>query len=239
MDEQLLDANAVTPLYKQLMDRLQRDIAAGVYKPGDKLMPEVEMAKHYDVSVITARKATAELALQGLLVKKQGKGTFVAKPKYSRDYTRIQSFTDSCRARGLSPGSRLLSRELVSPKPSVLKSLGLPPESQTIKISRLRYVNEEPMVIETSYFSLEYSFLMQADLDGSLFSLLQEKRGIQVEKSQKIVEICRATSAEARWLKLRKNSPLLLVRSVAYTGDDQPVYVCAQVINGERFQLSL
>ena len=56
---------------------------------------------------------------------------------------------------------------------------------------------------------------------------------------KKIVEICRATTEEARWLKLRKNAPLLLVRSVAFGNAGQPVYVCMQVINGERFQLIL
>lgn len=72
-------------------------------KPGDRLLPEVEMAKYYQVSVITARKAMDELAAQGLIEKKQGKGTFVTSPKYGRDYTHIQGFSESCLARGLKP----------------------------------------------------------------------------------------------------------------------------------------
>lgn len=234
-----LDSKASTPLYRQLMEQLRGDIVNGVYKPGEKLLPEVEMAKQFNVSVITARKATDELVAQGLVEKKQGKGTFVAQAKYSRDYTRIQSFSDSCVARNLVPGAKLLSREVVTPKPKILQQLGLPPESKVLKIVRLRFVNGDPMVIETNFFSLDYAFLLQEDLDYSLFAVLKNKRQITVENSQKIVEICRATPEEAHWLKLRKNAPLLLVRSVAYTKDYEPVYVCMQVINGERFQLSL
>ena len=204
MSKPILEANAVVPLYRQLMEKLQKEITSGILKPGDRLLPEVEMAKYYQVSVITARKAMDELAAQGLIEKKQGKGTFVTSPKYGRDYTHIQGFSESCLARGLKPGARLLQKEIVAPKSSILESLGLDENSQTVKIVRLRYVNDEPMVIETSYFPLDYAFLLQENLDGSLFQVLREKKDLVIDGSKKIVEICRATTEEARWLKLRK-----------------------------------
>lgn len=105
------------------MEKLQKEITSGILKPGDRLLPEVEMAKYYQVSVITARKAMDELAAQGLIEKKQGKGTFVTSPKYGRDYTHIQGFSESCLARGLKPGARLLQKEIVAPKSSILESL--------------------------------------------------------------------------------------------------------------------
>ena len=199
MSKPILEANAVVPLYRQLMEKLQKEITSGILKPGDRLLPEVEMAKYYQV----------------------------------------QGFSESCLARGLKPGARLLQKEIVAPKSSILESLGLDENSQTVKIVRLRYVNDEPMVIETSYFPLDYAFLLQENLDGSLFQVLREKKDLVIDGSKKIVEICRATTEEARWLKLRKNAPLLLVRSVAFGNAGQPVYVCMQVINGERFQLIL
>ena len=75
MSKPILEANAVVPLYRQLMEKLQKEITSGILKPGDRLLPEVEMAKYYQVSVITARKAMDELAAQGLIEKKQGKGS--------------------------------------------------------------------------------------------------------------------------------------------------------------------
>ena len=152
MSKPILEANAVVPLYRQLMEKLQKEITSGILKPGDRLLPEVEMAKYYQVSVITARKAMDELAAQGLIEKKQGKGTFVTSPKYGRDYTHIQGFSESCLARGLKPGARLLQKEIVAPKSSILESLGLDENSQTVKIVRLRYVNDEPMVLRPAIF---------------------------------------------------------------------------------------
>lgn len=235
----MLDANAVTPLYQQLVDKLKGEILSGVYKSGDKLLPEQEMAKQNNVSVITARKAMNELVAIGLVEKKQGKGTFVAYPKYDRDYTQIQGFGESCRLRGLRPGSKLLDKKLVAPGNKICKRLEIAENSQTVMISRLRYVNEQPMAIETNYFSLNYAFLLNESLEDSLFEVLKSKAGIEVEKSRKVVEICRASAQEAELLNLKLYTPLLLVRSTAYTFDGTPVYVCFQQINGERFKLIL
>ena len=234
-----LEKKSQSPLYQQLMTRLKNDILAGVYPSGARIPSEQLLCETYGVSRVTVRKAMLDLVQEGLLVRRQGKGTFVTSPKYGRDYTHIQGFSESCLARGLKPGARLLQKEIVAPKSSILESLGLDENSQTVKIVRLRYVNDEPMVIETSYFPLDYAFLLQENLDGSLFQVLREKKDLVIDGSKKIVEICRATTEEARWLKLRKNAPLLLVRSVAFGNAGQPVYVCMQVINGERFQLIL
>ena len=95
------------------------------------------------------------------------------------------------------------------------------------------------MLIEPCYFPWDYAFLLRVNLDGPLFQAFRKKKALFRAGSKKIVEICRATTEEARWLKLRKNAPLLLVRSVAFGNAGQPVYVCMQVINGERFQLIL
>ena len=239
MQDKPLEKKSQSPLYQQLMARLKNDILAGVYPSGARIPSEQLLCETYGVSRVTVRKAMLDLVQEGLLVRRQGKGTFVTSPKYGRDYTHIQGFSESCLARGLKPGARLLQKEIVAPKSSILESLGLDENSQTVKIVRLRYVNDEPMVIETSYFPLDYAFLLQENLDGSLFQVLREKKDLVIDGSKKIVEICRATTEEARWLKLRKNAPLLLVRSVAFGNAGQPVYVCMQVINGERFQLIL
>lgn len=235
----MFNNNAIVPLYEQLMKKLKDAINAGTYKPGDKLPSEIEMARQNNVSVITARKAMNELVLAGYVEKKQGKGTFVATQKYGRDYTRILGFTESCRMMGLRAGGKLLEHKIVVPNSNVLTALGLPAGSQTVFISRLRFVNDEPMAIEESYFPLDYAFLLNEKLEDSLFTILKEKANTQIVKSNKSIEICRATSQDAQLLNLRKNNPLLLVRSTAYAGNGKPVYVCTQMINGERFKLQV
>ena len=100
----MLKQDAMTPLYVQLMDTVEKDIKSGRYKPGDKIMTESEMAKTYGVSLITVRKAIGSLMEKGLVVRKQGKGTFVTKPKFSRNIKRLQSFSEMCEQMGVCRG---------------------------------------------------------------------------------------------------------------------------------------
>ena len=96
MGNRKLNQDEMTPLYVQLMSEIEKDINSGIYKPGDRIMTESELAKTYGVSLITVRKAMGSLMEKGLVVRKQGKGTFVTKPKFSRNMKKLQSFSEMC-----------------------------------------------------------------------------------------------------------------------------------------------
>ncbi|MEN6316012.1 MAG: GntR family transcriptional regulator [Clostridiaceae bacterium] len=234
----MLNTNDPVPLYKQLMDEIKESISTGYYKPGDRLPSEIEMAKQNGVSVITARKAVSELAKEGIVNKRQGKGTFVAVQKYKRDINQIMSFSESCRSMGAVPGGRLLERKLMIPDGNILKELELPPLTQVVYISRLRFANGEPIAIEISYFPIKYAFLMEEPLDdNSLFEILDSKSNTRITKSRKSIEICWSSAKEAELLRIKKKSPLLLIHSTAYSETGQIVFAGTQLINGARFKL--
>jgi transcriptional regulator, gntR family len=234
----MLKQDAITPLYVQLMDELEASIRNGVYKPGDKIMTETEMAKEYGVSLITVRKAVGSLMEKGLVVRKQGKGTFVTKPKYSRNMKKLQSFTEMCEQMGVKPGARVLENRLIAADKKVADRLGIEPGSNVVYISRLRLVDGEPVQVEKSYFPLKYAFLLEEDLnDGSMFECLKEKAGAKVASSEKMIELCRATAEEAALMDVKKGDYLLFVKSTAYDENGEPMYAGIQLINGDRFSL--
>lgn len=236
----MLKQDAITPLYVQLMDELEASIRNGVYKPGDKIMTETEMAKEYGVSLITVRKAVGSLMEKGLVVRKQGKGTFVTKPKYSRNMKKLQSFTEMCEQMGVKPGARVLENRLIAADKKVADRLGIEPGSNVVYISRLRLVDGEPVQVEKSYFPLKYAFLLEEDLnDGSMFECLKEKAGAKVASSEKMIELCRATAEEAALMDVKKGDYLLFVKSTAYDENGEPMYAGIQLINGDRFSLYL
>lgn len=213
----MLKQDAMTPLYVQLMDTVEKDIKSGRYKPGDKIMTESEMAKTYGVSLITVRKAIGSLMEKGLVVRKQGKGTFVTKPKFSRNIKRLQSFSEMCEQMGVVPGAHMLENKIVDADGKIAERLGIETGSKVIFISRLRFADSEPVVIEKNYFPLKYAFLLEAQFeDNSLFDYLKEKAGMQVTSSEKLIELCRATQEEAKLLEVRKGDYLMFVRSTAY-----------------------
>lgn len=234
----MLKQDAITPLYVQLMEELETSIRNGVYKPGDKIMTEAEMAKEYGVSLITVRKAVGSLMEKGLVVRKQGKGTFVAKPKYSRNMKKLQSFTEMCEQMGVKPGAQVLENRLIMADKKVADRLGIEPGSNVVYISRLRLADGEPVQVEKSYFPLKYAFLLEEDLNnGSMFECLKEKAGAKVASSEKMIELCRATAEEAALMDVKKGDYLLFVKSTAYDENGEPMYAGIQLINGDRFSL--
>ena len=234
----MLKQDAITPLYVQLMEELETSIRNGVYKPGDKIMTEAEMAREYGVSLITVRKAVGSLMEKGLVVRKQGKGTFVTKPKHSRNMKKLQSFTEMCEQMGVKPGARVLENRLIAADKKVADRLGIEPGSNVVYISRLRLADGEPVQVEKSYFPLKYAFLLEEDLnDGSMFECLKEKAGAKVASSEKMIELCRATAEEAALMDVKKGDYLLFVKSTAYDENGEPMYAGIQLINGDRFSL--
>lgn len=234
----MLKQDAITPLYVQLMEELETSIRNGVYKPGDKIMTEAEMAKEYGVSLITVRKAVGSLMEKGLVVRKQGKGTFVTKPKYSRNMKKLQSFTEMCEQMGVKPGAQVLENRLIMADKKVDDRLGIEPGSNVVYISRLRLADGEPVQVEKSYFPLKYAFLLEEDLNnGSMFECLKEKAGAKVASSEKMIELCRATAEEAALMDVKKGDYLLFVKSTAYDENGEPMYAGIQLINGDRFSL--
>lgn len=236
----MLDAKTATPLYVQLIEVLERQIVFGELEAGERLPSESELAKQFGVSIITVRNAVGELCKRGLLERKQGKGTFVRKVKYMRDSRTLSSFTESCRNQGMVPGGRMLERNLVSLNAKVARSLEQAPGSQGIYISRLRFANQEPVIIERNYFPSKYALLMEQTFDDrSLFEYLWEAYQVTVTRSDKEIEMCHATKTEAELLQVPENAPLILVKSTAYTQSGEPLYVGTQVMNGERFTLQV
>lgn len=234
----MLKQDAITPLYVQLMEELETSIRNGVYKPGDKIMTEAEMAKEYGVSLITVRKAVGSLMEKGLVMRKQGKGTFVTKPKYSRNMKKLQSFTEMCEQMGVKPGAQVLENRLIMADKKVADRLGIEPGSNVVYISRLRLADGEPIQVEKSYFPLKYAFLLEEDLNnGSMFECLKEKAGAKVASSEKMIELCRATAEEAALMDVKKGDYLLFVKSTAYDENGEPMYAGIQLINGDRFSL--
>ena len=234
----MLKQDAITPLYVQLMEELETSIRNGVYKPGDKIMTEAEMAKEYGVSLITVRKAVGSFMEKGLVMRKQGKGTFVTKPKYSRNMKKLQSFTEMCEQMGVKPGAQVLENRLIMADKKVADRLGIEPGSNVVYISRLRLADGEPVQVEKSYFPLKYAFLLEEDLNnGSMFECLKEKAGAKVASSEKMIELCRATAEEAALMDVKKGDYLLFVKSTAYDENGEPMYAGIQLINGDRFSL--
>jgi GntR family transcriptional regulator len=141
----MLDARHDRPLYRQLTDQLRREVAQ--LRPGVRIASEPELALTHSVSRFKVTKDVEALVDEGLVVRCQGKGTFVAVPPLKRAPIHLRSFTEAVMAEGRHPTSHLLSFGPVDWR------AGLPyePSEPLIQLERLRRVDGTPMAIHLSF----------------------------------------------------------------------------------------
>jgi len=144
------------PLYYQLYQILLDQIRSGVLQPEDMLPSEAELVEEFNLSRSTVRQALDMLVNDGLIHRRRGQGTFVATPTIEQNLSRIISFWEDMRQRGLRPATKVLSSELVAAPEDIAAALQIKAGEELANIVRLRLADDEPMSVEHSFLVHNY-----------------------------------------------------------------------------------
>lgn len=236
----MLDRQSPVPLYRQIQDLIRQWIEAGYYKPGDALPPEPDLESQFSVSRITVRQAIAELAKEGLLERERGKGTFVREPKITQKLNQITSWAETIQAIGMTPRTVECRIEEVK-HPTFLK--GIIPTSAdgtVIRVTRLRYANDEPMCIMINYIRSDYAprLAQEGLISESLYETLEKRYSITFGHAEETVEAIVADKLTAKKLKINEGDPLLAVTRVTYSQNNEPFEVVKVKSRADRYQYS-
>lgn len=229
-----LQADSSSPLYHQLMQRITADIERGAYPTGSRIPPEHELEQLYQVSRVTVRRALAELTSEGLLERKQGKGTFVSMPKGNIQLKNLHSFHDSCKINKVKPSTDVIHIRETAASKSDAEELNLGSGSRVLETLRVRRADGVPVVLERNRFSMAYAYLQDQDLTGSLYSLLREY-GVEPKLAVHDVSLHFATDEEGELLETETGTPLVCLHEVIYDQRGRPLHNSIQLIRGERF----
>jgi len=226
-----------TPVYKRIQNSIRKRIETAELKPGDTVASERELAKAHKVSLMTARHALAGLEREGVVERRRGAGTFVAAPKIH--FNKLMSYTEHMAGRGLAPRSRVLVARLIGDEQEVAARLGLPANSQMVKIERLRLTAEEPFALETCYLpATDFSRLVHAPLGrGSLFATLEHDFGVELAYADEEVDATAAETNIAELLAVPKGSPVLRIRQVIYSTKGKATIYVVGFYRSERHTL--
>ncbi len=237
----MLKNNIAIPLYHQIREIIRTEIERGNLKPNQQIPTEQELVEKYNASRITIRRAVNDLVKEGLLIKKQGKGTFVSMPKIKRELISVNSFSHRMLEAGLTPSSRVLSINLINPTPTIQKRLEIEQSDKVIDIVRLRLADDEPVMIEKTFLSYkEFPLVMEADIGiGSLYKFLKEKYNVIPAKSKRSLEIVLSNKYEADLLNTRVGQPLFLLSAIVKSQDDKPIEYVKTLIRGDRFKFEI
>lgn len=229
-----LEKKSQSPLYKQLMARLKNDITAGVYPAGGRIPSEQVLCDVYGVSRVTVRKALLDLVQEGMLVRRQGKGTFVADERIQRDLHQITSFSDACRQMGHQPGSRLISVQMQEADADDVERLGIAPGSQVVCMCRLRLCDGEPVMLEINHFPQAFAPLMEQDMSGSLYAILRQMGAVPTSATHDI-SLGHATPMVSRHLATEPGEALLVLDELVLDQHGEPLHLSRQWIRGDRY----
>jgi GntR family transcriptional regulator len=232
---------APVPLYRRISDELRAEIEGGKYRPGDRLPSELELARTHNVSRITSRQALDLLASEGLLVRRQGMGSFVALPRVTQPLVRLTDFVEDMAAAGLQPESKVLRLEEEPASPLVAERLGIAPGASVFRLDRLRLADRSPVALDWTWLAPQFAkLLMGEDLaHRTIYGILESDFGIPIMAGEYIIEASAADRDVAQHLAVRSRSPLLVFDRTSSTTGGKPVYYQRRFYRADRVRYRL
>lgn len=231
------ETQAKVPKYQEARTRLLDDIERR--QPGEALPKERDLADTYGISRATLRQALQMLSDEGRIYSIRGTGTFVAQQRISKDPV-LTSFSDDMQARGLEPGSRLLSAEEVPAPPSTARALELPPDAPVFRIVRLRLADWLPMCLETMHLPVRFfPRLLDENLESSLYHLLESRYRTRVASADQDLTAVALTRNQADLLGTGRNSPALRVHRISTDTRGRLVEDAESLYRADRYNFHL
>jgi len=235
-----LEASGSDPLYKQVEKRILECLVDGEWKPGDQLPTEAQLAERFGVAVFTIRAGIVELVAANILVRKQGKGTFVARHSRSRQRYQFSHIHDEA-------GTQVLpTRDLISFTKEAARAQDRArfqlPRTTRAQVYRLRMLSKVAgetiatleIVLPVSLFATLSAAAVRSAQEN-LYAAYQDECGVNVIRVEEHVHAGLSTVAQAKVLGLPPDSPVLRIERVAFTYQNLPVEHRVRVFDGSRF----
>lgn len=231
------------PKYLQLSEWLKRMIEKGRYAVGEKLPSEIEFATMFDLNRNTVRQALLQLANEGLLIRKNGVGTFVTskyEDKFQYSLKNITSLTREFSKLGYRLKTDLISKKVVETTADLTEKLMLGGDVRAIQIKRVRRGNDIPLVIERSYLPYrEFKSILHMDVPDSLYKILISEFGVTLQRSIQTLRSIQLPDKDADLLEVESGFPAMFQESIIYDENGIAVELLHSSYRGDKFVFSV
>jgi GntR family transcriptional regulator len=222
-------APSFSPLYQQIKTLILRSLQSGEWKPGEAIPSEVELATRFRVSQGTVRKAIDELAAENLLLRRQGKGTFVAthsERQVQYRFLRLKPDVGDLDSEG--PAQRhIIDCRRLRASADVARALSLRSGDMVVQVRRVLAFQGVPTILEDLWLPGQafkgLSAEALADYPGPTYALFEEEFGVRMVRAEERIRAVAADAAPAALLDVAAGTPLLSVERIAYTYNDTPM----------------
>lgn len=221
-----LSAPSYRPLYDQIKVLLTQSLIGGEWQPGEVIPSEIELAARYKVSQGTVRKAIDSLATENILIRRQGKGTFVA--THDQDDIKLRFL----RLTAETGQKELLNNEFISCKKTkagayIAKALEIKASATVVDVRRLLTFSGRPLIYDhiivpaTAFKGLNSAKVEESS--GSMYSMYESQFGVRMVRAEERLKAVEAEAEVAKALGLKNGYPLLSIERVSFTYGDKPM----------------
>ncbi|MGM0878311.1 MAG: GntR family transcriptional regulator [Bacillota bacterium] len=227
-------------LYLQVKDTIIKRIQEKEWKPNSLIPTENELMVEFNVSRTTIRQAVSILVHDGILEKKQGKGTIVKPQVFVGSLGKLKGFAEEAVEKGITPSSKLLLVKTSSDLHYEKSMLKVPMDEEIVVIERLRFANQTPIAIERSCWpNYIGELLVSQDLNGATFYEILEKSNIVLKHAKEKITSINATLFEADLLGIRGGQALLVMERLSFGNEDRPIEFTTTKFCSDKYQYNI
>jgi GntR family transcriptional regulator len=220
---------AFRPLYQQIKGLILNSLRLSEWKPGEAIPSEMDLAGRYRVSQGTVRKAIDELAAENLLVRRQGKGTFVAThAEHHVQYRFLKLMPDSGDLSSEGPAQRkIIDCKRLRASAEIARALGLRTGDPVLQVRRVLSFADKPTILEDIWLPGGPFKGLTADrlsnYSGPMYALFEIEFGVRMVRAEEKIRALLPDAEQCQLLKIEPNTPLLSVERIAYTYNNAPM----------------
>jgi len=230
------------PLYVQIQEYIAEKIIAGELSPESRIPSERELSQELGVSRMTVRRAITELVNEGLIERRHGAGTFVAKPKLTYDAFELVSYAQALRSRGLVVNRQLLEFNEVPASKRLAEKLQVEIGHSLYRVVLLYMANRTPAILVRTFLSCERCpDLLEYDLEKtSIYDLLTEGMKTRIQSVDQSIEAVVASESVAKQLRVEDGFPLLMITRIVYRAvDGLPIQYSQDLLRGDYARIHI
>lgn len=227
------------PLYRQLAAQFEEAIRNGTLKPDDKLESEELLIKRFQVSRITVRQAIDDLVRKQIVVRKQGKGTFVTAPPVRHDLRRTHGLFNSLFSQARNASAKLLRYELAAPPAEVSAAMDLQPGEPALALDRLYLIGGKPVGLAQDWLDPAIAAFSQEKAETISTEEMMREAGLRIAYSQVSIRAETAGAVPAKLLQISRRAPVLVHRRSSFDAQNVAKEIARILVCSDSYEFVL
>ena len=225
-------------IYKSIADRLRLRLNSIDFAIGSPLPGEKKLASEFGVARMTIRKAVDLLVDDGLVVRRHGSGTYVARKDIHHETSSLTGLAEVLRKQGKEVVSRVIAFELMPAPPAIASILRIKIDERIFFSQRIRYVDDKPLMLEDRYMPLKlFRNLSLSHLEGSKFDYIEKECGIIISGNYETLTPVLADTQLAGLMNVPEETPLLRITSLSYSDNGEFLNYSVMFRNASEYQV--